>query len=171
MENIFETLEVFWVIIKSLWWLWLIAFGISLIPIYFRRFERWISKRRAQKWLEEHRTLEEWKRVGGLEFEEIVAIIFEKLGYKTKIRRNGGIDIIAQKDGKRIFFQCKNMDRVIPDHVRAFWGSIEAKIKKGEGEKGIFITTGSFTEGIKEWVKDKPIELIDGLKLEDLARN
>jgi len=80
-----------------------------------------------------------------------------------------GIDIIAEKDGKKTFVQCKRMEKVIPDDVRAFWGSITDLIKKREGEGGIFVTTGSFTEESKEFVKDKPIELVDGLKLEKLA--
>jgi len=63
------------------------------------------------------------------------------------------------------------MGKVIPDNVRAFWGSIETQIKKGEAEKGFFVTTGNFSEGIEEWVRGKPIELINGLKLEKLAQS
>lgn len=173
MESIFEILGIFWLIIKSLWWVWALALSIGLLPVIINWFSKWFSKwleeRRLKKWLEEHKTLEEWKKVDGRKFEEIVAIIFEKLGYKTKIRVDRGIDIIAEKDGKKTFIQCKRMDKVIPDDVRAFWGSIQKQIEKGKGEGGVFVTTGSFTEASKEFVKDKPIELIDGLKLEELA--
>lgn len=170
MESIFEILEISWLIIKLLWWVWAIGLVIILAKIFFIWFKKWLDRKRTEKWLEEHKTLMEWKKVDGRKFEEIVAIIFEKLGYKTKIRVDRGIDIIAEKDGKKTFIQCKRMDKVIPDDVRAFWGSIQKQIERGKGEDGVFVTTGSFTEGSKEFVKDKPIELIDGLKLEELAK-
>jgi len=167
-----EFIRSFWDIIRSLWWLWLIVFGILLIPVSFGWLEGWIDKRRIQKWLEKHKTLEEWEKLSGGEFEGIVAVIFEKLGYKTKrTPQDGGVDIIAWKNRKRVLIQCKQMEKVIPDNVRAFWGSIETQIKKGEAEKGFFVTTGNFSKGIKEWVRGKPIELINGLKLEKLAQN
>ncbi len=165
-----EIIKGIWMyVIKPFWWVWVIALGIGLLPRGLDYLSKWLEKRRTKKWLEEHKTLEEWKKVDGRKFEEIVAIIFEKLGYKTKIRVDRGIDIIAEKDGKKTFVQCKRMEKVIPDDVRAFWGSITDLIKKREGEGGIFVTTGSFTEESKEFVKDKPIELVDGLKLEKLA--
>ncbi|XOA43044.1 MAG: restriction endonuclease [Candidatus Nealsonbacteria bacterium] len=167
-----ELIRIFWItFIKPFWWVWIIAIGIGLLPRGFDYLAKWLEKKRVKKWLKEHKTLEEWKKVDGRKFEEIVAIIFEKLGYKTKIRVDRGIDIIAEKDGKKTFVQCKRMERVIPNDVRAFWGSITDLIKKREGERGIFVTTGSFTEESKEFVKDKPIELVDGLKLENLARS
>ena len=162
--------QEFWPIIKIFLWIFAISLGIEFFKIGCEYLENWLEKRRTKKWLEEHKTLEDWKKLDGRKFEEIAAIIFEKLGYKTKIRRDGGIDIIARKNRKRIFIQCKRMNKVIPDDVRAFWGSITDLIKKREGEGGIFVTTGSFTEESKEWVKDKPIELIDGLKLEKLNK-
>jgi len=169
MENIFEILKVFWLIIKSLWWVWVIAIGIGLLPRGFDYLAKWLKKGRVKKWLEEHKKLEDWKKLDGREFEKVVAAVYEKLGYKTKIRVDRGIDIIAEKDGKKTFIQCKRMDKVIPDDVRAFWGSITDLIKKGEGEKGFFVTTGNFTDESYDFVKGKPIELVDGLKLEELA--
>ena len=167
-----ELIRIFWItFIKPFWWLWLFALGVGLLPRVFNYLAEWREKKRLKKWLEEHKTLEEWKKVDGRKFEEIVAIIFEKLGYKTKIRVDRGIDIIVERDGKKTFIQCKRMDKVIPDDVRAFWGSIQKQIERGKGEGGVFVTTGSFTEGSKEFVKDKPIELIDGLKLEELAKD
>lgn len=170
MFDLYLKFKDFWPIIKIFLWVFVILLGIELFKRGFYYLEIWLKKRRTKKWLEEHKTLEEWEKVDGRKFEEIVAIIFEKLGYKTKIRVDRGIDIIAEKDGKKTFIQCKRMDKVIPDDVRAFWGSIQRQIEKGKGEGGVFVTTGSFTEGSKEFVKDKPIELIDGLELEELAK-
>ena len=167
-----EFLGVFWILIRELWYLWIIVLFIVLLEQLFYYLERWCKKRRAQKWLKEHKSLEEWKKLSGKEFEETVAAIFEKLGYKTKIKRNGGVDIIAGKDKKQFLIQCKQMEKVIPDDVRAFWGSIQDRVSKGKVEKGFFVTTGSFTEGSREFVKNENIriKLIDGFDLEKLAK-
>ena len=166
-----QFLDVFWFLLRDLWYLWLIVLLIGVAKPFFSFLSEWLEKRRTQKWLEEHKTLEDWKKLGGTEFEKVVAAIYKNLGYKTEKRRiDRGIDIVATKDGKRIFFQCKQMEKVIPDAVRAFWGSIEVEIRRGKGEKGLFVTTGNFTAGSHDFVKDKPIELIDGLKLEKLAK-
>jgi len=169
MFDLYLKFKEFWPIIKIFLWIFAILLGIELLEIGFKYLRNWLEKRRTKKWLEEHKILEEWKKLSGKEFEEIVAAIFEKLGYRTKIKRNGGIDIIAWKDKKQFPIQCKQMEKVIPDDVRAFWGSIQDQVSKGKIEKGFFVTTGSFTEGVKEWVKDKPIEFINGLKLEKLT--
>lgn len=157
--------------LKLMWVFWPIwVFGLFFILIEY--FFVWLKKWSDKKWLEKHKSLLEWKKIDPRKFERITAMIFEKLGYKTKViggAGDQGIDIMAHKDGKRIFIQCKKMDKVIPDDVRAFWGSIQPIIK--EGEKGFLVTTGEFTREGKEWVKDKPIELINGLKLENLAKN
>jgi restriction system protein len=64
----------------------------------------------------------------------------------------------------KVLFQCKKYaGSVTPSHVRDFRGAMT-----GRADKGIVITTGSFTsEARKEAVRDgaPPIELVDGEKL------
>lgn len=64
----------------------------------------------------------------------------------------------------RVLFQCKRYAKsVSPSHVRDFRGAMA-----GRADKGIIITTGSFTaEAKREATRDgvPPIELIDGDKL------
>jgi restriction system protein len=68
-----------------------------------------------------------------------------------------------------VFFQCKRYARSVgPGEVRDFRGAMA-----GRGEKGLLITTGTFTaEAKKEANRDgaTPIELIDGDKLCDLLK-
>lgn len=170
------SMMVMWEIIKSLWFLWVIALGIAAVPVLFnilvRKLVRKIEEIRLKRWLEKHKKLEDWKKLDGREFEKVVAVIYEKLGYKTKITggpKDRGIDIIANREGKRTFIQCKQMEVVQPKYIREFYGSIVDHLK--EGENGLLITTGVFTEEGYDYdfVKDKRIELIDGLKLEKLA--
>jgi restriction system protein len=64
----------------------------------------------------------------------------------------------------KVLFQCKKYTgSVSPSHVRDFRGAMT-----GRADKGIIITTGSFTsDARKEAVRDgaPPIELVDGEKL------
>lgn len=67
----------------------------------------------------------------------------------------------------KVLFQCKRYAKsVSPSHVRDFRGAMS-----GRADKGIIITTGSFTaEARREATRDgaPPIELLDGEKLVDL---
>ena len=67
----------------------------------------------------------------------------------------------------KVLFQCKKYaGSVAPSHVRDFRGAMT-----GRADKGIIITTGSFTsEARKEAVRDgaPPVELVDGEKLADM---
>lgn len=70
----------------------------------------------------------------------------------------------------KVLFQCKRYSKsVSPSHVRDFRGAMA-----GRADKGIIITTGSFTaEARREASRDgvPPIELIDGEKLVDMLEN
>jgi len=68
-----------------------------------------------------------------------------------------------------VFFQCKKYKgTVTPDKVRDFRGAMA-----GRGDKGLLITTGTFTaEAKKEATRDgaPPIDLIDGERLCELLK-
>jgi restriction system protein len=70
----------------------------------------------------------------------------------------------------KVLFQCKRYSKsVSPSHVRDFRGAMA-----GRADKGIIVTTGSFTaEAKREASRDgvPPIELIDGEKLVDLLKS
>lgn len=67
----------------------------------------------------------------------------------------------------KVLFQCKRYSKTVsPSHVRDFRGAMA-----GRADKGIIITTGSFTaEARREASRDgvPPIELLDGEKLLDM---
>jgi restriction system protein len=64
----------------------------------------------------------------------------------------------------KVLFQCKRYSKsVSPGHVRDFRGAMQ-----GRADKGIIITTGTFTaEAQREAARDgaPPIELVDGMAL------
>ncbi|TRZ51094.1 restriction endonuclease [bacterium] len=70
----------------------------------------------------------------------------------------------------KVLFQCKRYTgAIVPSQVRDFRGAM-----MGRADKGIIITTGTFTgEAKKEAVRDgvPPIELVDGEKLIDMCEN
>jgi restriction system protein len=69
-----------------------------------------------------------------------------------------------------VFFQCKRYKGSVgPEKVRDFRGAMQ-----GRGDKGLLITTGSFTKEAKsEATRDgaPPIDLIDGERLCDLLKD
>ncbi len=68
-----------------------------------------------------------------------------------------------------VFFQCKRYKgSVTPDKVRDFRGAMA-----GRGDKGLLITTGTFTaDARKEATRDgaPPVDLIDGERLCELLK-
>lgn len=101
------------------------------------------------------------------DFEEYIADLFSRLGFKTQAvgrSHDGGIDVIAEKDGIKHYIQCKKhiTSQVTVHDVRDFYGALADKLTKGNG---YFITTNKFTLEAEKFAEDKPIELIDGSKL------
>jgi hypothetical protein len=115
--------------------------------------------------------VEEWKRIElGLrnnfadyaprEFEKFIAGLFQKMGYKVSLGPyvgDYGVDVIAQKDDRRILIQIKKYarghlvgNREVRDALGAIWG---------KADKAIFVTTSDFTEQAYEQARDAPIEL------------
>jgi restriction endonuclease Mrr len=106
------------------------------------------------------------------EFEDYIADLYNGLGYKTEVvggSHGGGINIIAKKNNITHFIQCKKFITAkvtLPD-IRDFYGALADHLF---GTKGIFITTNVFTTEAEQFVKDKPIELIDSNKLVSLIK-
>lgn len=106
-------------------------------------------------------------------FERLCQRLLREAGFKevtvTGQSGDGGIDGIGILEinpfvSFQVRFQCKRYDgSVSSSQVRDFRGAME-----GRADKGIIITTGSFTsDARKEALRDgvRPIELVDGQKL------
>lgn len=109
-------------------------------------------------------------------FERLCQRLMREAGFKqvtvTGRSGDGGIDGVGILQinpfvSFQVLFQCKKIEKsVTPSQVRDFRGAME-----GRADKGIIITTGTFTaEAKKEALRDgaKPIELVDGQKLVDM---
>ncbi len=99
--------------------------------------------------------------------------LFDKVfgGYGSEVRvtqasRDGGVDAVAFDPdpirGGKFVIQAKRYNRVVPvSAVRDLYGTI---INEG-AVKGILVTTSYYGNDSREFVKDKPITLIDGPNL------
>jgi len=108
-------------------------------------------------------------------FERLVQRILRESGFSqvevTGKTGDGGIDgkgifKIAGLISFNVLFQCKRWQNSVPPHeIRGFRGALQ-----GKADKGLFVTTGSFTrDAIKEASRDgaPPIDLLDGEALVD----
>lgn len=126
----------------------------------------------------DHRTilLEKLMALPASGFERLCQRLLREAGFESVIvtgkSGDGGLDGngVLQVNpfvSFRVLFQCKRYSgSVTPSQVRDFRGAM-----MGRADKGIILTTGTFTsEAKKEAVRDgvPPIELVDGEKLLDM---
>lgn len=130
------------------------------------------KKSRRKKFFESKNSLEDLRRLKPAEFEEFIAHLFQKMGFVTDVvggSNDGGIDVIAKKDGEKYYIQCKKFitQQVSVGAMRDFYGAV---VDKMENSKAYFITTNVFTLEAENFAMGKPIELIDGKKLMEYVK-
>lgn len=137
---------------------------------------RWLKSRRSKElenWHGDKEILGKLRRLHPDEFEEYVADLYGRLGYKTEVvggAYDGGVDVIATRDGIKHYIQCKKYitRQVGVAEMREFYGTLADHLSKG---KGIFITTNIFTTEAEKFAEGKPIELLDGDHLLKLIKS
>jgi restriction system protein len=100
------------------------------------------------------------------EFENLVANLFNNLGYETKLTRShkdGGVDAIVfdtrPVTGGKLVIQAKRYRHAVGvSAVRDLYGTMVHEW----ANKGILVTTSGYGPDAFQFCKDKPIELIDG---------
>jgi restriction system protein len=100
-------------------------------------------------------------------FEEVVASVFNDLGYKSAVTaysRDGGIDVLLHNQkGERIGVQVKRYkNRIKVERIRSFAGALML----GGFVRGIFVTTSNYPSGAMSVAQQAektcvPIELLD----------
>ncbi len=100
----------------------------------------------------------------GEKFEQVVENIFQAKGYITtrrkRLRGKSGnineIDILAEKGGRKIAVECKNLSSDIgSDHIRIFW----VKLIELNIPKGYFAANSDFTSGARQFAQQQNITL------------
>lgn len=111
-------------------------------------------------------------------FEELVVKLLDTMGYSgrngsmtvTNQSNDGGIDGIINQDplGTRtVYLQVKRYAEhnvVGRPAVQGFYGALAGV----NADRGVFITTSSFSKGAIEFAKNQGIVLIDGIQLTEL---
>lgn len=110
-----------------------------------------------------------WTNINGITFEHRIAKLLRFKGYSIKLTpasNDGGVDIIAKKNGITIAVQCKCHKKPIgPSVARELYGVMQSR--KSEFQEGMIICPSGFTKGVYDFVRNKPISLI---KLSDIIR-
>jgi len=109
-----------------------------------------------------------WDSLDGHQFENRVADLYRQQGYQAKVSNaggDGGIDIVLSKENESpIVVQCKAHSKpVAPAVARDLYGTMLAN----GYSKALLVSKSGFTAGVLDFVKDKPIELIE---MKDLIR-
>ncbi len=163
-------------ILMPMVYLLLILFLILIIKILILKgIKAFINNRKFKfqnQWLNERQILDWLKSLKSAEFEEYIAHTYKNLGYSTSTvggSYDGGVDVIAEKDGIKSLIQCKKYykNSVSVHDVRDFYGALAHNLANG---KGLFITTSIFSKEAEKFAEGKPIELIDGFKLIKLIK-
>ena len=106
----------------------------------------------------------------GYEFEEYVAKLYEKLGYKTEVTRKSGdqgADIIANKDNKKYVIQAKFYSSPVSNKAVQ---EVVASMGMYNADCGIVVTNNTYTSSAVELAKANNIELVDGNKIEEFKK-
>lgn len=93
--------------------------------------------------------IEDVDLMSGQEFENFVAHLFRKMGYSTEVTKTSGdqgIDVIVEKNGKKIGIQTKCYSNTVSNKAIQ---EVVAGIKYYQLTKGIVITNNYFTESAK----------------------
>lgn len=108
----------------------------------------------------------------GIEFEKVCEQLVQRMGFTTETTKasgDGGIDLVAYNSqpllsGKYII-QCKRYTGSVGEPIiRDLYGVVMSE----RANKGILMTTGHFTKSAIAFADGKPIELIDGVKMQEL---
>lgn len=113
-------------------------------------------------------------RFKGYPFEPLVAELFRAMGYRaqtTRASHDDGVDVIAHRDELGIeppIFKIQvktNEANIGSDSVKAFAAMVQDR------DVGIFITTGNFTSGAREFTRTRGnLKLVNGVELVGLIQ-
>jgi|GEM_PF-920851 len=154
--------------------LFAISLGVGVILGWMRLWSglrtRWRGRQTASGW--SALSLEAMQALTPSEFEAYVAErIFARQGYaviNTPDVKDGGIDILVRDHWERLaVVQCKRYSSTVGvSTVRDLFGTM---IDAG-ATRAYLAASGRISDAAHKWAADKPIELLDGPQLVQLAK-
>ena len=149
-----------------------IALLVLFLLVFLYQIRRFLKSFKNRSLLKRNRTLKKLKRLSWDDFERLVMELFSKQGWNVigneKKGADGGVDIWMQKKSwtkKNIsaIVQCKRYDDALVTIkvIREMYGLMyEYSV-----DEVYIVTTSRFTKECHNFVKEKPITLIDGTYL------
>ena len=145
----------------------------ALIATSLAALALWSSHRVQGKRRVRIRTLDQLLAMSPARFEQAIASLFREHGYRRvrTVGRSGdlAVDIECRDaEGRPLMIQCKRYApgrKVGSRDVQTFVGMI---FMHHRADRGIFVTTSSFTKPAVGLARDQRIELIDGTRLATL---
>lgn len=116
-------------------------------------------------------TVEKLQSLSPSGFERYVAGLFRQKGYNVVMRGSSGdlgVDLeLTGPHGRRAIVQCKRYQHTIgAEIVRELYGTL-----MHEGVMwGFLVTTADISDAAREWAAGKPLTLIDGTTLVEVAK-
>ncbi len=115
-------------------------------------------------------TLEQLYELDPTSFEQYTAYLFRQKGYRVTLRGQKGdlgVDLeLTQPGGKRAIVQCKRYhNKIEPKIVRELYGTLVHE----QVAHAFLVTTAEISDAAREWAKFKPMTLIDGQTLVQIA--
>ncbi|MBH0229536.1 restriction endonuclease [Halobacillus yeomjeoni] len=126
-------------------------------------FEDWLLE-------DEHKSivsLTDINLMSGHEFEKLVAILFQKLGYSVEITKavgDQGVDLIVEKDGRKYGVQTKCYSKPVSNKAIQ---EIVAGIKYYNLDRAIVVTNNTYTKSALNLAERNNVLLWDGAILEE----
>lgn len=156
-------------LLNELLWLIEVAAIASLLILWLLLYWQWRQPATAVPL--PTLTIDELYALSPYEFEQYVADLFRRKGYQVSLRgRSGdnGVDLlITDRQGKRAIVQCKRYRKTIsPDVVRELYGTLMHE----RVAHAFLVSTASISNSAREWAQGKPMTLIDGRALVQVAQ-
>jgi restriction endonuclease Mrr len=112
----------------------------------------------------------DWKdiqRMDGLDFEVVVANLFNAKGYDARVTNGSGdqgADVVAEKDFEKIVIQAKRYKGKVSNSAVQ---EVVASMKHYNADRGLVITNSEFTSSARELASSNDIQLWNGRKLKE----
>ena len=127
----------------------------------YEKIKKYKSALNEYYWWQERKKKDFWYSLNGRKFEIEISNIFKKLGYKTKICKQGGdegVDLEIEKDGNKEIIQCKaHKSKISPSVARDLLGTMINK----KVNHAYLITLYGGTAGTIDFCKKNNITLWD----------